>query len=650
MTESDSDLVSKIEGSHGASDVVETVLKTDDRVLARVTDGIYRQPVSALRELISNSYDADATEVLISTDRPRFARLVIEDDGAGMGPAAVANLIRHIGGSAKRTPGGADLGITNPENPMYSPGGRRLIGKIGIGLFSVAQLTNRFQIITKTAGEAWRTVATVALRQYSDDKFTSSADGAEYNAGLVNIWREPAEDLATHGTTIVLTDIRPQTRDTLRSADIWSAIDANVAIADPAERRDLLPPKYHIGHVGTDEDLLRSLSSTDGEFDHLPWSASDSPSSTFRKLIDAVWAELSLGVPNPQLDRLVDYYLRMLWQLGLSAPLPYVEGHPFDIAFGDTAELFRIPDAPNAAPVRVTVVAGATIRSALKLRPDEVTGKFEVRIDDVVLGRPLLFRDLPTTSHALKKPMLFAAHVREDFAGVPPELSGGPLEFQAYLMWTPKIAPTEHQGVLIRIHGSSGTLFDPTFLRYQVSEQTRLRQITCEILVAAGLEGALNIDRESFNYAHPHVVYLTRWLHAALRRVASTQKREAGGVRESTRAGATAAVQERLDRIATETWQDRSGDDDETPPDVRFDPTRADTKPVPVGDYRYPREAVFGPETDRPAPSKARDLVERRVKAIAQVLAAFGLLDILEQSDQARLLARIREILEAAEE
>lgn len=46
----------------------KTILATSDRVLARITDGIYRQPSSALRELISNGYDADATEVIIQTD------------------------------------------------------------------------------------------------------------------------------------------------------------------------------------------------------------------------------------------------------------------------------------------------------------------------------------------------------------------------------------------------------------------------------------------------------------------------------------------------------------------------------------------------------------------------------------------------------
>lgn len=166
--DTDADLAASIAGSSSESPV-STVLKTDERVLARVTDGIYRQPGSAIRELISNSYDADAARVVIKTDRPRFQTLTVEDDGLGMTPRALAHLLHHIGGSAKRSHEGADLGITNSADPTRSPAGRRLIGKIGIGLFSVAQLTHRFQIITKTAADPFRTVASVVLRQYSDN-------------------------------------------------------------------------------------------------------------------------------------------------------------------------------------------------------------------------------------------------------------------------------------------------------------------------------------------------------------------------------------------------------------------------------------------------------------------------------------------------
>ena len=95
------ELVSQIRSNVGSDHFVSTTLKTDERVIARVTDGIYRQPGSALRELISNAYDADATRVVISTDAPRFERIMVEDDGHGMTPEVLAHLLFHIGGSAK---------------------------------------------------------------------------------------------------------------------------------------------------------------------------------------------------------------------------------------------------------------------------------------------------------------------------------------------------------------------------------------------------------------------------------------------------------------------------------------------------------------------------------------------------------------------
>src|SRR5205085_242449 len=184
-------------------------LKTDERVIARITDGIYRQPGSAFRELISNAYDADATRVVIKTDAPRFERISIEDNGLGMTPEILAHLLFHIGGSPKRTDSGKDLGITALNDPLCSPGGRRLIGKIGIGLFSVSQLTHSFQIITKVKGDAYRTIATVVLKQYDDEEVVSSPDHKdEFESGKVNIWREKASDVGSHGTTIVLTSIR----------------------------------------------------------------------------------------------------------------------------------------------------------------------------------------------------------------------------------------------------------------------------------------------------------------------------------------------------------------------------------------------------------------------------------------------------------
>jgi hypothetical protein len=77
MARDEDQLADKIVRSGETGKAVETKLTTNERVLARITDGIYRQPASALRELISNAYDADASEVVILTDAPRFSSIIV---------------------------------------------------------------------------------------------------------------------------------------------------------------------------------------------------------------------------------------------------------------------------------------------------------------------------------------------------------------------------------------------------------------------------------------------------------------------------------------------------------------------------------------------------------------------------------------------
>lgn len=619
-------------------------LTTDERVLARVTDGIYRQPGSAIRELVSNSYDADATQVVIKTDRPRFETLTIEDDGNGMTPDALAYLLHHIGGSAKRSPDGSDLGITGRGDPMHSPSGRRLIGKIGIGLFSVSQLTNRFHLVTKTRGDDWLTVASVVLRQYSDDGPPETDDEGKYEAGLVQIWREPASDPEAHGTTITLTGIRPQTSDTLRSNQVWAAIDADPSL-ETEESRAVEPPAFHIGRVKRDDPSR--LEGDADPYDCLPWSPGDDPDAAFRKLVDAVWGQVEGKSTNPRLRDIFDYYLQMVWQLSLSIPAPYVLGSPFELAIGDGMYLYEIPKATRTAAQRFELAEGETILETRSIGHGASVGDdFAVYIDDLRLARPVKFTDLPMTAHAVRKPILFVGRCREEFEGIPHELSAGPLEFEAYLIWAPKVAPTEHQGVLARVHGSSGTLFDPTFIRYQVSEQTRLRQITCEIFVSQGFESALNIDRESFNFAHPHAVYITRWLHATLRRVATEQKRIAAEIRTDRKAVAEAEQQAALSNVARKAWREESDDPGAEPPHVVFAEERDESLFEEPGTYRFRREPILGEKTARP--TAAETTAEKQMEALVQLLAAFDVLDNLSERQQERLLAGMREILEAS--
>lgn len=639
----EAELVTAINGSKTSENVVYTVLKTDERVIARVTDGIYRQPASALRELISNAYDADATKVVIKTDAPRFLRISIEDNGHGMTPEALAHMLMHIGGSAKRQNEGKELGITSQDNPVNSPQGRKLIGKIGIGIFSVAQLTYNFQIITKTKGDNFRTVAIVNLRQYSDEAMSDNPD--KYESGRVSIWREKAVDTETHGTTIILNNIRPQARDTLQSKEIWGAVEhseENIA----AGETPLDPPKYHVGKVDPTGELLRE---TDGKTNATPWEYTDSPKEAFGKLVDAVWSEIEHSNSNPQLEKLFDYYLQMIWTLSLAIPVPYIQEHLFDTDLSGWSDSYLVANEPKGSAKIIDNKNRQPVRDLLGLTEGLNTPDFEVFIDDLQLFRPIKYQGLPTGGHALKKPLILLGKCREEFSKFPVELSGGPLSFEAYLFWTSKVAPAEHRGSLIRINGASGTLFDPTFMRYQIAEQTRLKQITCEIFIHEGFDSALNIDRESFNFAHPHAVYLTRWLHSALRQLATTQKRIASEIRTEVREEIREQQKTDIQQIALDVWKQETKDEYSSPPVVAIkEKTEA---PVTENLFTEPADIVLvkSPLKERRTTSASSQINSEKMKAIAQILASFGLLETLSQQQQNRLLNAIYNVLESTE-
>ncbi|NOQ16371.1 MAG: ATP-binding protein, partial [Methyloprofundus sp.] len=253
-------LISQINKAKGTGEISKTKLETDEKVLARVTDGIYRLPGSALRELISNAYDADADNVIIDTDVPRFENMTIRDDGNGMSIDTLVNLIGHIGGSAKRNEQGKKLAVTDALDSTLSLNKKRkLIGKIGIGLFSVAQLTRDFEIITKQEGNDFYLKARVRLFNYSDEyireqeKNSTAERGASFETGNVEIWTESTTNISAHGTDIILRNIKKSASDQLKSCDIWgqeaAETNSNIGSDDFLNSGSSETPSFHMGFL-----------------------------------------------------------------------------------------------------------------------------------------------------------------------------------------------------------------------------------------------------------------------------------------------------------------------------------------------------------------------------------------------------------------
>ena len=271
-------------------EAASTVLATSDRVLARITDGIYRQPSSALRELISNAYDADATEVIIQTDAPRFEKITIRDNGNGMTHEALSNLIHNIGGSIKRTAREDNYGVVDDDDPSLSPvRKRKLIGKIGIGLFAVSQLTQHFQIITKRKGDNFRLVADIILKTYTEDELDrlKSKKENKFETGTVVVKSIKDPNTKSHGTDIILLKLKKNAQDLLRSKEKWLRVLAPEGLEEDEGLEE--PPAYHIGKLNLKDG------STIERAANLPWAAKDSPAKKFYNLTEAVLAQVGVG-------------------------------------------------------------------------------------------------------------------------------------------------------------------------------------------------------------------------------------------------------------------------------------------------------------------------------------------------------------------
>lgn len=107
-----------------------------------ISDGTYTSFPQALKEFVSNAYDADALRVDISIDEDCNA-FAIKDDGVGMTLNEFRDYFASIartGKSAARTP----LGKTRL--------GRLKIGRFGIGALAVAGLADRFVVRSSRRG------------------------------------------------------------------------------------------------------------------------------------------------------------------------------------------------------------------------------------------------------------------------------------------------------------------------------------------------------------------------------------------------------------------------------------------------------------------------------------------------------------------
>lgn len=193
--------------------------------------------VTALFELVKNSYDANARKVSVifenvqpSKDNPEVpvlgSRITIKDDGYGMTLSDVRDKWMVIGTSSKRK-----------ERISPSPFNRRCVGEKGIGRFAVDKLGSKVNIITKKAGETQWLKVEIDWNRYSK---LMEADGISLFTDIENSYSYiPAEDIEESGTSLVITDVR----EPWVKGDIEHFINESARITSPFVR---LNPSFRV--------------------------------------------------------------------------------------------------------------------------------------------------------------------------------------------------------------------------------------------------------------------------------------------------------------------------------------------------------------------------------------------------------------------
>ena len=239
---------------------IEARINAAARIIGDISTGIYRSPANALKELVSNSFDAGATEVMINTDPPSFSTVSCYDNGRGISREQLQTIFNYIGGSDKRSQG---------ETASFA---RPIIGRIGIGILAMSQISKRFVIISSIKGNDYRIEAEVNIAEFETPESARSNLGSG-SIGNYRIYTLPEA---------------PDTQYTI--------------VATPAGSQLL---KEFLGNQTSPRNYFVNKNYESGNF---------------RQFVDRV----SSARRRPNLS---DYDL-FLWELAALCPVPYFEGAP----------------------------------------------------------------------------------------------------------------------------------------------------------------------------------------------------------------------------------------------------------------------------------------------------------------------------------
>lgn len=436
------------------------------KVIGHISQGMYRSPSGAIKELISNAYDAGATLVKIHTGFPRFAEFTCVDNGSGI-EIEDFNRLMHGG-----------IGDSQKDPSVLGPFDRPIIGRLGVGMLSLAQVCSEFLLISHHAESETAFEATIRFPAYTREEIDKKKAEAE-----------KSEKTYIESGTFKLSVIRYEKRD--KGVKITSTYMRETFRKTMQQLEKLAYFQKH----GT----TRSY-------------------PTFADFVECITDQSALYFASR--------YDLFLYGLALAAPLPYIEGLPK----GDDFEpvLLKIPELRALQDTLIKYNFAVEVDNMPLRRPLVLpSNKANVTAAKCsIFGKPEELEFKLTDSAIVEIAKAKRYFLRVD--GSPDQyqlyyfdyssrVNGRTIAFSGYIFTqTSRLFPKEFQGVLIRLRNIAISEYDGNLMTYPLAEGPRFSMLSSEIFVRSGLDDALKVDRDGFNTLDPHYLRLQAFLHSIL--------------------------------------------------------------------------------------------------------------------------------------
>lgn len=171
----------------------EVYFNIDSRLLLQLGEKLVTNRAVALAELVKNSYDADATNVLVSLENIKNpgGTIKVKDNGSGMALSTFKQTWMRI------------ATIDKDKNPISKKYKRQKAGEKGIGRFACRRLSKRLEIKSVAVTEEGTKEELTAFFDW-----TSFTPGSDVDKVPVKYSTIPVDNETPTGTTLILEDAK----------------------------------------------------------------------------------------------------------------------------------------------------------------------------------------------------------------------------------------------------------------------------------------------------------------------------------------------------------------------------------------------------------------------------------------------------------